>query len=180
MTLPERSGASDETIAQITDILREIRQLENFLDPDAPVLGDTEENVIAPGLESLLRMPSTVLTTISEEARVVGFSFAIPIGQMEPARHDEDSETAYVYLGGIAPSSQDKGLVAPLAAKTFSALLEGGYSFFEADVTHREEWADKVEKNLPPDAIIKKRDHDKWLLGPMRFLRVDLRKLSLD
>ncbi len=176
MTTSEIASQSSEEVQWVIDL---VRGIDTFTPPDDPLMGETDDNILAPNLEDLLRQPRTVLTTLSEEGSLTGFTLSVPIGQMDPTRAAETDETAYIYYIAITPAKRDQDFVKPLMAATYADLRHNGYSFFEVDLLLSENWADNFEKNLPVEAIVGKQDHVKWeKVGPQRSMRVDLGKLS--
>ncbi len=150
-------------------------------EPKDPILGITDTVVIAPNLQALLERPSTIIVTIPDEnGKLAGFNMAIPIGDMNPERAEESSETAYIYYTIVRPDLQGKGLIKTLTDATFKVLVAKGYHYVEEDTARENGYADKIERALPHDAILEARDHSGFPeTGPQRFFRIDLSKVDL-
>jgi ribosomal protein S18 acetylase RimI-like enzyme len=145
--------------------------------PDDPVLGATSDVVIAPNLAALLVDSEVTLASQETEGQLAGFSLAMPISRMYPARSAEVHETAYIYYTAIAPDRQGQGLVEPLMRTMVEKLRTRGYSFIERDCRLENGYADKVQAAYA-GAIIASHDHETWPeAGPERFFRIDLRRL---
>lgn len=171
--------ASDEALG-IPGRERELMQVERLardvfgadMDLDGPILGFTDDDVVAPDLKSLLRSPTTTLASHTENGEVIGFSLAVPIGEFNPGRAAESDETAYIYFTGIEPSRQGEGVVGSVMDDMLGKLTEKGYGFVERDCVIENGYADKVEQQYQ-GAIVEQYDHTRFPeFGPERFFRM--------
>ena len=172
---PNNGNYPDEVVNQVLDLAR---RTEVFADPSEPVLGQTDDVVMAENLEQLIRQPDTIITTLNEDEQMVGFTLAVPIGVMDPTRAAESNDTAYIYYTAIEPERIGEGKVEPLMAATVERLRDDGYSFLERDSQISNGYADKIQKTYQ-DAIVSSRDHlDFPEFGPLRFFRIDLNAID--
>lgn len=147
------------------------------VDPAAPVLGATDDIEIAPNLAALLANPEVTVAELEKDGQLAGFSLAMPIGTMDPARQAEATETAYIYYTALDPAEQGQGHVGPLMKIMEEKLRAQGYSYVEEDCMTANGYADSVQKNYA-DAIVESRDHiDFPEIGSQRFFRIDLREV---
>ncbi|MGC1177329.1 MAG: GNAT family N-acetyltransferase [Candidatus Saccharimonadales bacterium] len=171
---PNQHPLADEAIAQIETLVAEAFGMK----PEEPILGITNDVVIAPNLRALLERPSTILSTQEDDNKIIGFNLAIPIGDMNPARATESTETAYIYFTAVDPSRQGEGLVRLLNEDILKRIAESGYSHAEIDTLIANDYAEIFGKNYQ-SAIIETYDHERWPeIGKERFFRLDLAKLS--
>ncbi len=160
-----------------------VKRLFKWADSDQPILGMTDNDIVAPNIREMLKDPRNTVATLSEKGEIIGFSLAIPIGVMDPARADESRDTAYIYFTGITPEWRRKGKVGEVMEKMVRLLRAKGYSFIERDCVLTQEkpgiesYADKVERAYR-GAIIDQKDHERWPeVGPERFFRIELSKI---
>lgn len=147
------------------------------MDLDEPILGMTDDIIVAENIHEMIHNPANTLGTLVEDENVIGFSLAIPIGVMDPAREAESAETAYIYFTGVDPKRQGEGLVGEVMKNLVEQLRTKGYSFAERDCLLAGGYADNVEKTYK-DSIVEKYNHTRWPeIGPERFFRIDLTKL---
>ncbi|HSW36747.1 MAG TPA: GNAT family N-acetyltransferase [Candidatus Saccharimonadales bacterium] len=147
--------------------------------PEKPILGeiiDGKDVEIAPNLRALLERPTTILATLVNNDTLLGFSMAIPIGEMDPRRADESSDTAYVYFTTIDKEHQGQGLVGQLQRDMEQLLRDQGYKFLEEDVMVGNGYAASVVKHYG-ESIVHSYGHDKFKLGQQLAVRIDLSKL---
>jgi GNAT superfamily N-acetyltransferase len=146
---------------------------------DDPILGSTDEDVLADNFEQLLKDPdATVITIEDESGKHRAFTLALPIGRFDTTRRSE-SDTAYIYITCVDPAVQHQGLAGSLMRGLHGALLSKGFRYIERDIMldTGTGFADKVAKNYG-DAIVESKQHAKWPeLGKQRFFRIDLTKL---
>lgn len=167
-----------EIAGQIADI---VRVTPVFSSPEEPILGATDEVVVAPNLDALLHDPDTTLAVTTEGKKVTGFSVAVPVGRFDRTKEARSADTAYIYYTGIEPSLRGRGLVGPLMEKMYGLLRDKGYKRVERDAVLDQGWADKVQRSSPEGAIMSSHDHTTWEeVGPQRFFEMDLSKLGVD
>lgn len=163
----------EETLSEIESLARQLFENDD-VDLDTPILGETNNDIVAPNIHEMLRDPNNILATLSEDDRLVGFSIAVPMGIMDPTREEESSETAYIYFTGIDPNRQREKLVGKLMEDMHAKLRARGFSFIERDCVLAQGYADSVERAYQ-GAIVRKYNHAKWKeVGPQRFFRIDL------
>jgi GNAT superfamily N-acetyltransferase len=109
------------------------------------------------------------------DQRLIGFSLAIPIEDMDPKRTDESGETAYVYMVAVEPQSQKRGLAGPLMANMRNLLRDRAYAHMEIDVV--ESSAEDIARTYE-GAIEVTYAHEKFPeVGSQRFFRINLDKM---
>ena len=146
-------------------------------DPDWPILGATDDVLIAPNFRSLLNDPSVTVVPVKKGDQLIGFSLAMPIGMMDPSRADESAETAYIYYTAIEPFHQNRGMVEELSREMLHKLVQNGYKAVERDSVIENGYADKVQETYRA-GIVDQYDHNDFEeIGPQRFLRIELDKL---
>lgn len=172
MTIHEGDPLDSSTLDQVEALTRQL--FGDSMDLDKPILGITDDDIVAANIHEMLRDPATTVATLTEGESVIGFSVAIPIGAMDPKREAESSSTAYIYFTGIEPSRQGQGLVGVLMQDMADRLRAKGFAFMERDCVLTQGYADSVEKAYQ-GAIVEKYDHTRWpAVGPERFFRIDL------
>lgn len=147
------------------------------IDPNSPVLGESDEVEVAANMDAFIRDPSTIVASLEENGKLIGCSIAIPAEKMNPDREGAEN-TAYIYFTAIDPAKQGSKLVEPLMASLFEKVAERGYTYIERDSIIENGYADDVEKNYT-GAIVDSYDHSKYPeAGPERFFRIELGKVA--
>jgi ribosomal protein S18 acetylase RimI-like enzyme len=166
--------ANDE-IGQLEQVVQAI----NGMDINKPVLGVTDDIVVAPSFRDMVLDPNHTIVVLREQGTIVGFSLAIPIGEMDPSRTGESVDTAYIYYTAIEPTHQGQGYVGQIMDQLIASLRQKGYRYIERDAVIANGYADKIEKRYG-DAIVTQYDHNHFPeFGPERFFRIDLEKIAL-
>lgn len=181
MSDPEGRLPEDIVLEQAEALARQL--FGSDMDLDQPILGWTNEDIVAPNVHEMLRDPRNTLATLVEDSGLIGFSIAVPIGVMDATREAESEETAYIYFTGIQPHRQGEGLVKSLIEDLQRKLVARGYRFMERDCQVTNGYADKVQKayDAIPGAIVgKPYNHARFgpEVGEERFFRIDLSKAT--
>lgn len=102
---------------------------------------------------------------------IIGYAYVEPIGQLNPRRKKENTDTAYITSIAIHPTFQGKGLAVNLHKSLDRILRRRGYSFLEGHVVN-DKYVNSLEK-IYADRIVKKRKtlHEKEM---KQFVRIRL------
>jgi len=160
----------------------EIKQLAQlafgFWNPNQPILGITNDIVIAPNLASLLGQESAITASLETDDQVVAFSVATPIGKFDPHKNGV-TDTAYIYATAVHPERQGQGLVGELMQGLHAALLQRSYRYIERDATLRNGYADKILKVYGDSIVDMSQPRTRFPeVGPARWFWIDLQKYS--
>jgi GNAT superfamily N-acetyltransferase len=173
-----KQGPSPETVNQIIEL---VGKIPHFYDPEEPILGLRDEDIVAHNLSSLLQSPDTTVVTAEEQGKVTGFSLAVSLGRFDPSRNNE-TDAAYLYYIATDPSHRGEGIGRKLTDNLFQELREEGYNTVEVDAViskdYAESYAAQLQKWFGHTAAFEF-DHEAWEeAGPERFFQIDLTKLS--
>jgi len=140
------------------------------------ILGNNNKVVVFDDYIAGLISPNSIVALLIEEKKVIGFSFAIPIGKFDPKREDESGTTAYIYLTSIAPEKRGQKLVGPLVDFLFQELKRRGYQYVERDCLIENGYADIIRNHYNKyDCIVKSYRHNKFPeIGPEEFFRINI------
>ncbi|MEK7594109.1 MAG: GNAT family N-acetyltransferase [Patescibacteria group bacterium] len=164
-------------LGMVNQVVNMVDDINSFPDPAEPILGQTDEVVMAANLKDLILRPRTILVTLQEDKTVLGFSLAVPVNVMDPSRESESHQTAYIYYSAISPARQGEGLIRPLMNDMFIKLQSAGYSYVERDAQIGNGYADNIEASYPKEAILQSFEHEPWPEhGRLRHMRMDLDK----
>lgn len=165
---------SPEVLDQVEGLARRVFGDEEV---DSPMLGMTEQDVLAANIHELIHDPENTIVTLEEEGQTIGFSVAVPYEKMRIEGPEKTKDTAYIYYSGIDPNRQNQGLVKKLNDDMLNMLSTKGYKFATRDSVMDQDYAEKVEKAYDK-AIVERYDHERWPdVGPQRFFRIDLAKI---
>lgn len=91
----------------------------------------------------------------SSRRSIIGYAYAEPIGQLNPRRKRENTNTAYLTSIAIHPNFQGKGLARNLHKALDQRLKKRGYSFLEGHVVN-DHYYESLNK-IYADRIVRKR-----------------------
>lgn len=131
------------------------RLYQMLTDPTLPVLGRTDDNILAPDFTGFLQNPSSIMAEIRSDNKLIGFSVAIPMTIFDVERNSEsDPETAYLYATVIDKPFQNQGLVGILTDSLLIELRKRGFRYVERDCKEADGYAGKVEKHFTKSGSI--------------------------
>lgn len=104
---------------------------------------------------------------------VVGFTYAVPVGEIDPDRERESGETAYICDTVLDGAHQGMGLVARLMRVLENELRVRGYRFIERDAAVGNGYAAAIERAYGDRIVGQGEPHDSEY-GPQTFFRIRL------
>lgn len=106
-------------------------------------------------------------------AAIVGFTYAMPIGDMDKNRDNESEETAYIGATILHHSYRGHHLVGDMIGSLETELRNRGFEFIERDAVVNHDYAAKIERHYG-DRIVKKSKPHKSKYGPQVFFKICL------
>ncbi len=113
------------------------------------------------------------LLTRPPEARVLGFTYAVPVIEIEPHRSPRAANTAYIADSVLEARIRGQGLVGLLMSALEDELRHRGYVYLERHAAVAREYARKVSKHYSTRIEVQRRPNmSEW--GPQVFFRIRL------
>jgi ribosomal protein S18 acetylase RimI-like enzyme len=132
-----------------------------------PMLPSREER-----LQTDFQDPATTVSLLrTAKGEVVGYSYAVPIGEVTPKRERENTTTAYIKGTAIRPDFQNQGLLPPLLTNLDEQLREKGFIFVEQHARTANGYATTLEKVYDQRIVEVRGDYDEELQEKLRFLK---------
>jgi hypothetical protein len=145
------------------------------VDPDASVLGVTDDVVLAPNLAACMRDPQNFVVVNTDEGDIKAFDLAVPTPSMDPTAVAAE-RAAYLYLTAVDPANRGQGRIWPTHHALFEVLRSAGYVTLDLDAILVGGYAARMQ-NRYGNAMTKTGPvHDNWGFGWQLPCRVDLEK----
>ncbi|GAC1514882.1 MAG: hypothetical protein NVS2B16_22300 [Chloroflexota bacterium] len=116
---------------------------------------------------------TVVLMRDTETDTVFGFTYAIPVGDVDPARWAPPDHTAYICDTALDHDHQRRGLVADMMAVLEEELRRRGYRYLERDAAVSNGYADKIARAYG-DRIVAQSEPHSSDYGMQVFFRIRL------
>lgn len=138
------------------------------IEADAFPQYDPQEDILA---NDFSNKNNIVILLRSSQGSIIGYAYAEPIGQLNPRRKKENSDTAYITSIAIHPDFQGKGLAGHLHKSLDRMLRKRGYSYLEGHVVN-EKYVTSLQR-IYEDRIVRKRRtmHENEI---KQFIRIQL------
>ena len=170
----EKTNESWEAVKDSIQVLNS--ELLSFTN-DEPLLGslvDGEYVTSYPSWKDAFLSEDTTILLMEDgrSGKVIGYTFAIPEGKLDPRRAGE-IDTAYIYATAIEKEHQGQGLVGKLTDALFKELAKNGYMFVERDAMVGGGYADSIQRHYASFIIGEPFDYDPFGEGLERHFRID-------
>jgi GNAT superfamily N-acetyltransferase len=113
------------------------------------------------------------LLTKSPDARVLGFTYALPVTEIEPHRSPRAANTAYIADSVLEAGIRGQGHIGPLMSCLEDELRHRGFEYLERHAAVAHGYARKVCKHYSARIEVQRRPNmSEW--GPQVFFRIRL------
>jgi len=114
-----------------------------------------------------------VLLTGEESSRVRGFTYAIPVTEIEPHRARRAADTAYIADTVLDTELRGRGLVGVMMSCLEDELRRRGFKYVERHAAVARGYAGKISKHYGARIEVQRRpNQSEW--GPQVFFRIRL------